>query len=303
MLCLIEWRPIESMPVALRIFRSSASGALLALMLAVGGGPVTAQQSSNAKLTVRSHVPGLKITLLSKLPKAPETVSPAEMCGPPFNPKSEGGKVAAALGWGVTAEAQLGTYQAVSFAGGFENAASGTCEISGGNVAIFSGGQLVAVIYADKSGKASIGRISMASNGLRILDGDLVPMPVGDVRLTSEHAIEVLPLANEEPVCDGRGIVPNIYGRPVIEARKAVIARGWKPFRSPPSSYPDHEGEDLRKDGIVEATGCVGTGLAFCSYYYRNGDMELGVTSVGDGKPTVSAYDIACEPSKWHKAD
>jgi hypothetical protein len=173
--------------------------------------------------------------------------------------------------------------------------------VSQGNVALFNGAQLLALIYADKKGQLSIGRITAIKDRLRILDGDLVAMPVGDIRLAENQSVDVEPLAAEEQVCEGKATAPNVYGKPITDARRAILAEGWEPFQSPPPSYSDPLGDDLRKMGIVEATDCSGTDFAYCSYYYHRGDMELGVTSFGDGTPTVSNYEAACERSSWHK--
>ena len=248
-----------------------------------------------------SRIPGIELIRLAKLPKAPASASSRQECGALDAPKGDDGKAVAALGWGVTAEATLGGYQAVSFAGKFEAGTSGACDIDQGNVALFESGRLVVLIYAARNAKTSIGRIVSTKDGLRILDGDLVPMPVGDIHLAGDRTIEVVPLPREEAVCDGRGVVPNLYGKPITEVRKEIMAKGWTPLRGPPPSEPDAVAKDLQRLGIVEAVDCAGTGFAFCSYYYRQNDMELSVTSFGDRKPTVSAYHVACERAGWHK--
>ncbi len=109
-------------------------------------------------------VPGLKITLLSQLPKAPAAVQAA--CGALAKPTSEGGKLAASLGWGVVGEQKLGPYDAVSFAAEFAPAASAACVIDKGNVALFRGAQLVALIYAPPKVETPIGDISLVGDRL-----------------------------------------------------------------------------------------------------------------------------------------
>lgn len=285
------------------LYRSARSIRLVLLALVLTAvGSLVSPVGASAEIALKSEVPGLKITRLQKLPKAPQPASDAT-CGVLPELKSKGGKIAAALGWGVTGEAKLGSYDAVSFAGEFEQATGSACDISEGNVAVFDGSQLLALVYAEKSSKLSIGRITAIKDHLRILDGDLVSMPVGEIWLEGDRNVEVKPLAAEEQVCDGAAVVPNVYGKPITDARQAIIARGWEPFQSPPPSYPDPFGDSIRKMGIVETTDCAGTGFAYCSYYYRKGDMELGVISFGDGTPTVSGYGAVCERSKWHKSE
>lgn len=276
---------------------------LLIFAMLTSAGSFATPASGKDQIALKSDVPGLKITRLAKLPEAPNSDSSgAPSCGVLPATKSVGGKIASDLGWGVTAEAKLGPYEAVSFGGEFEQATGSACAIDQGNIALFDGSNLLALIYADKNSKLTIGRITAVEDHLRILDGDLVQMPIGEIKLEGGY-VEVKPLAAEEQVCDGKAVVPNVYGKPITEARQAIIARGWEPFQSPPPSYPDSFGDSIRKMGIVETTDCAGTGLAYCSYYYRKGDMELGVSSFGDGTPTVSDYDAVCQRSKWHKAE
>ena len=291
------------MSASARLSLSSATPILFALASLAAMTSFTAQASENAGITVKSEVPGLMITRLGKLPKAPQPVSPATTCNVLPELKSKGGSLATSLGWGVTGEAKLGPYDAVSFADEFDQSTSGSCEIDQGNVALFNGSQLLAIVYADKNSKLSIGRITAIKDRLRILDGGLISMPVGEIRLAEDQTVKVEPLAAEELVCDGKATVPNVYDKPITDVRRAIMAKGWEPFQSPPPSYPDPSGDDIRKTGIVEATDCSGTGFAYCSYYYHKGDMELSVISFGDGTPTVSGYDVACERPNWHKPD
>jgi hypothetical protein len=274
--------------------------AVPALCLAAAGCPAAAQLTtdSDATPTVNSRVPGIEITRLAALPKAPPSTSTRQDCGPLDAPKSDGGKIADASGWGVTGEARLGAYDVVSFAGKFEAATSGSCEISAGNVALFQGRQLVALIYAPGHSKQSIGSVRSSEDKLRILDGDIIPMPVGDLRLASNGAIEVDPLAAADPICNGRDIAPNLYGKSIREARRTLLEQGWKPVKS---SSSDPLSKSLHESGIAEAGGCAGTGFAFCGYAYRKGNMELDVTTFGDSDaPTVAHYAAACERSQWH---
>ncbi|WGS52959.1 hypothetical protein LFL96_32840 [Paraburkholderia sp. D15] len=283
-------------------FRRYCRFAIPALCIAALNTPVFAQQGADgdASPSVASKVPGIEIAKLSALPKAPASASSRRDCQTLTRLKSEGGKIADAQGWGVTGETRLGSYDVVSFAGKFEAGTSGSCDIDAGNVALFRGRQLVALVYAASHSKQTISNIvtSPVNGGIRILDGDLVPMPVADLRLAGGNAIEVDPLPAEDPICDGRGAAPNVYGQSVRQARKTLIAQGWTPVRSTAS---DPLAKELRASGIVEVSDCAGTGFAFCSYYYRKGNIELNLTSFGDGDaPTVSDYGAICDRSRWH---
>jgi hypothetical protein len=277
--------------------------AVPALCLAATACPAAAQRDANGKATptVASRLSGIEIKRLAALPKAPSSASTRQDCGPLDAPKSDGGKIADAFGWGVTGEARLGAYDVVSFAGKFEAATSGSCNIGAGNVALFQGRQLVALIYAPSHSKKSIGSVQASGDKLRIFDGDLIPMPVGDLRIAGNGAIEVDSLPAAEPVCNGQDIVPNMYGKSIRQARKTLMAEGWRPVKS---SSSDPLSESLHESGLIEAGGCAGTGFAFCSYAYRKGNMELDVTTFGDGEsPTIAHYAAACQRSQWHPSN
>ncbi|TQX85192.1 MULTISPECIES: hypothetical protein [Rhizobium] len=276
----------------------------IAVLVSVFNAPTLISKAiANDGISVKTTVPGIAIARLSKLPKPPEPISSATACNVLRELKTQGGSEATSLGWGVTGEAKLGQYDAVSFAGRLDQVAGSACEVAQGNVALFDGTELLAILYADKQSKLTIGRITAVKDRVRILDGGLVAMPVGEIRFRGDQTIEVDPLAPEEGVCDDKGLVPNVYGKPIAQARKQIMARGWVPYQSPPSSTRDPVGDDIRKTGIVEATDCSATDFAYCRNYYRQGHMELGVTTFGDDDPKVSDYAATCDQSSWHESN
>ena len=148
--------------------------ALSALLINGIASAAHAQQKAEM-ISAKSDVAGIEFVALGHLPKAPASAKSQKDCDWMLaKPQTAGGQAVAALGWGVTAEQPLGAYQAVSFAGQFEPSTSGTCQIDKGNVAIFSDRQLIALAYAAKGAKQTIGSIALLQDGLRIWDGDLV---------------------------------------------------------------------------------------------------------------------------------
>jgi hypothetical protein len=259
----------------------AAATMILSIVIACATPLAWAEQDDGAPPAVLSHVPGLTITPLTRLPAAPPTAS--------------------ALGWGVVAEQKFGRYEAVSFAGAFAPMAGGACAIDKGNVALFRGTRLVALVYASPTSEEPIGNLSRVGERLRIFDGGPAPAPVGDIALMPDGAIAVEPVAAEERVCGGSGVVPNVYGKRIDSLRKALLSKGWQPVKGKPldPGHPQPFVETLRRHGIVEATSCAGTGLAYCSYDYRKGGMALEITSYGDGLyPTAMNYSVKCTPGK-----
>ena len=282
----------------------------LLLLAALGvGGAAMAREGQGAmgsgetpmELKVRSDIAGLSFQMLDKLPRAPRAGSgiPDFCSSYATEPKTAAGRGVRAAGWSVTGEARLGPLTAISFAGGFEPATSGTCVVRDGNIGIFNvDGGLVAIAYARRGSTTSIGRVSeLESGALRVWDGDPPGMPVADIERTEHgYLLRLGALAPRETLCRGRATVPNIYGLSIDKARAALIQSGWTPVPGDPAE-DDRFGreKDLRKRGVVEVEGCSGTGFGYCSYGYKGAAGKLSVTTIGDGEfPTVSAYGAAC---------
>lgn len=245
-----------------------------------------------------SEVKGVAFRLLTTLPRAPGTVEGLDECSHlTVKPSSEAGRVVAGRGWAVTGEAKLGTsLRAVSFAGGFEPGTSGTCLVNDGNVGIFDGSKLVALLYAEKGSKQSLGSVqALEGGGVRVIDGDYLATPLGDIRSIDDYKFEFNPVAANDSVCGGRAKVPNINNMPIDKARAALKANGWEPVPSSEQDRTDSRVADLVKLGVVEAESCSGTGLGYCSYNYRGEAGTLSVTTAGDNDyPSVSDYDVKC---------
>ena len=102
-------------------------------------------------------------------------------------------------------------------------------------------------------------------------------------------------MAPQETLCGGKAVVPNIYGKPINEARRLLWARGWAPVPTRPAPEAASREGELAKRGVTEVEGCSGTGFGYCSYNYRGGGGLLSVATVGEGDfPTVSGYSVTC---------
>lgn len=252
-----------------------------------------------------SEIKGLTFILYdSPLPQAPSTVQNSSECeNYVVQPTSPAGKLVVSRGWAVTGEAPLGSYQAVSFAGRFEPGTSSHCEVEQGNIGIFKGAKLMALVYASRASKESIGTIAaLEGGGLRVWDGDTVNMPVGDIQVEQDGLLRLGALAAEESFCHGTALVPNIYGLPIDKARKILVGKGWKPVASKPASHSDLSSREAGfvKHGIVEVDSCAGTGFAFCAFDYKRPEGWLSVTTVGEGEdadhdlPSIVGYGVKC---------
>lgn len=256
--------------------------------------PAKAQTGAPA-LRVQSDLKDIRMKAIASLPKAGGSASDRDGC--PWRviqPKSAAARLVAAQGWAVMADVPLGAYRAVSFAGHMEAGTSGTCNITQGNVAVFDGDKLVALAYGKSAEDTAIGNLTALEGGaVRVWDGDIVGSPVGDLHVEADGTLRLGKLADEESVCKGQAKVPNVYGMPIDEARKALVDKGWKPVRG--GASPEPRQAALVRRGITEAESCAGTGLAYCDFGYVGPAGRLTLTTVGENElPTVSDYEVKC---------
>lgn len=247
-----------------------------------------------------SETGGLVAVPLTRLPPPPRLVEAGSCNHLTVEPQSTGGKVAKALGWAVTAEVSLGSFDVVSFVGGFEPGTSGSCRMTDGNVGLFDGDQLRWLVYGEKDAAPSIGTVqAFEKAAIRIWSGDFLAQPVADMQIDANGAVSLGRLAPVERFCDGGASVPNIYGMPIGEAREAVQAAGWGPVLGiSPGEPVDVRSEELKAAGIYEVQSCSGTGFGYCSFGYAGQFSELSVVTVGEGgsssTPEVARYDVSC---------
>ncbi|RKP46026.1 hypothetical protein D7S89_18820 [Trinickia fusca] len=245
-----------------------------------------------------SDIPGATLTALANLPRSPESGSPDEYCKG-SSPVSAAAKLVAGRGWIVTSEAQLGQYQVVTFASGFEPGTSGMCFTRNGRLAVFGRAGLIALAYTGRAAELQLGNVELLESGaLMISAGDGVGAPIGELHEVN-GGFRLTRVAAERTFCNGRAVVPNVYGKSIKDARKILIARGWKPKR-PAEAWGEFDGAaDLAKHGIVEAETCSGTGLGDCWFNYNGPSGILRVTTIGEDRErgnddTIVGYDVKC---------
>lgn len=272
---------------------------------AAGQGNAPGAPPAAGAIRVQSMVAALRFVPLQRLPQAPTSAAGAARaaCGHLLaEARTPAGREVALAGWGVTGEVGIGPYQAISFVGAFERGTSGSCQLGQGNLGIFRGADLLAVAYAPGNAGRTIGRaVAFERDGLRLWDGDFLSQPLADLRLGADGGLAIQPLAAEERVCAGAASVPNIYGRPINEARGLLARSGWSPVTSPGRAERerlDSRVADLVRRGVPEVEDCSGTGFGFCGYSYRGAAGALSVTTVGDNDfPAVSGYGVRCAAS------
>ncbi|WP_295978637.1 Stk1 family PASTA domain-containing Ser/Thr kinase [uncultured Variovorax sp.] len=271
--------------------RSSLTALAFGLALST---PAPAQTVPSAP-RLQSDLKDIRVRAVASLPRAGGEASERDGCSwRTIKPKSAAAKLVAAQGWAVMADLPLGAYRAVSFAGRMEPGTSGTCNITQGNVALFDGDRLFALAYGKSADDAAIGNLTPIEGGsVRVWDGGIVGSPVGDLRAEADGTVRLGRVADEESVCQGRASVPNVYGKPVDKARKALAAKGWKPVRIKPDG--ESRQAELIRHGIVEVESCAGTGLGYCSFSYRGAAGTLSLVTAGESAmPNVVGYNVEC---------
>lgn len=256
--------------------------------------------AANAALgdDVVSRVHKILVAKTVTLPEGPHPGS-GDSCIANFaQPKTAAGKAVQARGWGVMSEEQVGGYQLVSFGGEFVPGLSGACMVHQGNVGIFAGSTLKAILYTGDKGDELIGVLVPREGGsVRLWSGEDLGSPVADIAASS-NGIVVGKVAAQDSFCHGSVKVPNVYNAPITTARQTIRTAGWQPIAQPVEAATQQE--DLHKLGIAEAVSCSGTGYGFCSYSYGQNGATLNLTSAGelggDNTPFVTDYAVTCAP-------
>lgn len=231
-----------------------------------------------------SEVTGASLVPLAALPPSPEHGAPAEFCAhyrEPADALSAAGREVEKLGWFVMSEAPLGRYRAVSFASGFEPGTSAICTPRNANIGIFDGTRLIALAYTARKADWQLGRLEpLETGGLLVGEGQGVGGPVAELHQQDE-GLRLTAVAASRSFCQGRASVPNVFGKSIAEARKILIAQGWKPVRAKRGDPLHDVAADLARHGVIEVNDCSGTGVGYCSYTYRNAVGVLSVVTVG----------------------
>jgi hypothetical protein len=252
--------------------------------------PAATPQPAASGYTAASTNPDVKAALLADLPHAPASAPLDPYCADySLKPQSSAGRAAAAKGWLIAGEARLGPLTAVLIVGGYEPGTSAVCYARNGNIALYDGARLVAIVYAAKGSDVQIGSFEQIGETLRI--GTSTPIaPFGDLTIHGRD-ISFGPISASDSVCGGRRTVPNVYGLPIVEARRKLIANGWKPVASSEEVWA--LGAELRAQGVVEVSSCSGTGYGFCAFEYAAGGDRLDLTTTDDDAE-VGSYSVEC---------
>lgn len=251
------------------------------------GGLSAPATSSKRTLAVLSRVRGIRITRSSTLPENPRGASACEDYE--ANVSTSQGRFVQSKGWFVTAESRLGSFNAVSFVGACDPITGSLFSPVDGNVAVFEGEQLRAIVY----GKG-VGALEAIPNSasLRITDGTGTSAPLADLQASSSK-LTVNRVASTDRVCTSSIPLPNVFGMSVERARDKLGKAGWSPIEQPAEDSSEGAGPELREKGITEISGCSGIGLGFCEFVYRHSSGPI-VEFTAPGDDPISSYSLDC---------
>ena len=241
-----------------------------------------------------SEIPKLLIAEIESIPEGPHPDVSDSICEWfLIKPETISGMELQRMGWGVMSEVNFGPYQFVSFAGEFNRGTSGMCQRNQGNIAVFQNGQLTSIIYTKPEDDYLIGNLEVIEGGaLRILSGEFIEWPVADIQLTND-GYKITEISELQSFCDGKSIVPNIYGDTIPQARERLFKFGWAPSKSGDGLWMRAQG--MKNSGITEIQSCSGTGLAMCRFDYHNDHASLRVTTIGEEGEVVNQYSVGCD--------
>ncbi|MEP7005661.1 MAG: PASTA domain-containing protein [Sphingomonas bacterium] len=218
----------------------------------------------------------------------------------PDKPKAETpeGRWAVARGWRISSERKLGQLVAVNVVRHLEHDVGGLCISIDGQFLLFDHGRPIASVMTVSEYGYQLGFLSETERGGFRIESGLKEPPFGDLFVKGDD-IDIEPLPPSETWCDGKKPVPNIFGKPIQEARKILRRAGWKPvprYRRLPAIGDDGKGdifsgEDyLYHDGVTEVVGCEPRGQ--CWLDYRSGQATAEILTQGEH---VTNYGVDCD--------
>jgi len=275
-------------------------GSFVVIIVVAATGLTTAVAPASAMAQeVVSEISEIMVAKATKLPDGPSPAKQDDNCSSDIlDPTTEAGRYVRQRGWGVLSEVSIGDYQLVSFAGEFVPGTSGSCAVRQGNIGVFDGSRLEAILYtASKSDELIGALVSREAGRVRLWSGDYLGYPVADITAGSVGLI-VGSVADEDVFCQGIAKVPNVYDLSITEARTKLQAAGWDPVPQPKEDWGQQP--DLHEMGVTETVSCSGTGFGFCAFAYKTEGATLDVTTAGelfeDNVPGVVDYAVTCRP-------
>mgnify|MGYP006083038153 CR=1 FL=1 len=280
-----------------KIFKAAVNTCACAMCLL----PISAKQLAASDIIITSNIENILVAKISSIPNNPnpEVLEYAEGDQCEFldiEPELKSAKLISNKGWAITSQVVYGPYELVSFAGQFERIHT-WCFADQTNIAIFHKDTLLGLIYTTEEASMALGGIEL----LKTSQIAIIPTWVFSKSQSAVLTFRKNQISIDEPyysmACKLDGIIPDIQGLEIAEARNILFDYGWKPRNG---KELDDMG-DMRlwysemQDLTPELRTCGGAGFLRCWYNYESKDSYLEVLAVGEPEPSVSGAVGSCK--------
>ena len=200
-------------------------------------------------------------------------------------------------GWKISSEISYGPYELVSFAGDFDYFHN-HCFLVQTNIAIFYKGNLLVIIYTPEEDWSDLA-------GLELLDTSEIA--IKDTSIYFESILANIKFSKDEILidhphtfsmaCGTDGIIPDIKGLEIEEAREMLFDFGWSPRDG---KALDDMGDVIpfyssEREATPELIYCSAFGVSRCVYSYETNNSYLDVTTLGEPEGSVTFVKGICK--------
>jgi len=258
--------------------------------------PLSAKQSAASDIIITSNVKDILIAKISSIPNNPNPKPNVYCDRMAVEPELKSAKLISNKGWEITSQIVYGPYEIVSFAGQFESSHT-WCFANQTNIAIFHKDTLLGLIYTTVENAYDLGSIEL----LETSQIAIIPSYVYDKVQKAVLTFRKNKISVDEPyhsmACKLDGIIPDIQGLEIKEARNILFDYGWKPRNGKElADMGDMEfWYSEMQDETPELRACGGGGFLRCYYNYENKNSYLEVIASGEPEPSVSFAGGSCK--------
>ena len=253
------------------------------------------------QITIKSTIENILVAKTSSIPSGPNSEPEGrykEACGERLvQPKLKSAQMIFDKGWKISSEISYGPYELVSFAGDFDYFHN-NCFLVQTNIAIFYKGNLLAIVYTQEENWSDLA-------GLELLNTSEIA--IKDTSIYFESILANIKFSKDEILidhphtfsmaCGTDGIIPDIKGLEIEEAREMLFDFGWSPRDG--KALDDMGDMQLGYSGMRDKTPelkiCSGTGISSCLYSYETNNSYLDVTTAGEPEGSVTFVKGVCK--------
>ena len=253
------------------------------------------------QIIIKSNIENILVAKTSSIPSGPNSEPEGgyeEACGKRLvQPKLKSAQMIFDKGWKISSEISYDPYELVSFAGDFDYFHN-RCFLIQKNIAIFYKGNLLAIVYTQEENWSDLA-------GLELLETSEIA--IKEASIYFESILANIKFSKDEILidnphtfsmaCGTDGIIPDIKGLEIEEAREILFDFGW----SPRDGKALHDMGDMKfgfsdmRDKTPELISCGGASIYRCFYSYETNNSYLDVTTAGEPESSVTFVKGICK--------